>query len=390
MLPHTMISAPSPQSSTTSHSSTSPKRLIRKLRPLASLGSLSSRKSNRNLPTAITLQAGQQRSSESGRFRRHSSHTCLPRAGPDQDDLRSLRAVVEGQKRSEISSLTPRVSSLRDMPSGIEGVDTRSTQRPFQEHALQGHNQISKSMLDGRTSTAIDCVPDDPVETMLSDDEDSDDGVATPTSHQDQDSINNHGTYRSVEGDSASASAVIDWDAEPSAESMQRSTPMHAVVTQDDDTEADSHRPRLVVQPAPDPRFSVRSLSDWDNRVFPWNTDVTQAREEMSRSRSSTAFSDRRKSAWDSLFQDLARDDGVNHKRMTGFSTRAPEEWDALFEDKRADPRASLFSRRAPADWDACLDQDGLVHHGDSSSDGYQLSQRSDRATKMARDISVS
>ncbi|CAO1625065.1 unnamed protein product [Jaminaea pallidilutea] len=117
-------------------------------------------------------------------------------------------------------------------------------------------------------------------------------------------------------------------------------------------------------------RFSVRRMSGWDAELFnaisssnaagaaAANKDGPSRPLPHSRSRSTTVFSDRRKSAWDGLFCSNTGEDDTNQSGDDNNNNDDDNNDDSL-NDVDISSRA-IFSMRSPAEWDAALRERGI------------------------------
>lgn len=124
---------------------------------------------------------------------------------------------------------------------------------------------------------------------------------------------------------------------------------------------------RAQAQAQAEARFSVRRMSGWDAELFKAvsssnaagaavsNKDGSSRPSPHSRSRSTTVFSDRRKSAWDGLFCSNTGKDDTN---QSGDDNNNNNNDDSL-KDVDISSRA-IFSMRSPAEWDAALRERGI------------------------------
>lgn len=131
----------------------------------------------------------------------------------------------------------------------------------------------------------------------------------------------------------------------------------------------DTAQARAQAQAQAEARFSVRRMSGWDAELFnaisssnaagaaASNKDGPSRPLPHSRSRSTTVFSDRRKSAWDGLFCSNTGEDDTNQSGDDNNNNNIPN--DDSLNDVDISSRA-IFSMRSPAEWDAALRERGI------------------------------
>ncbi|CAO1629922.1 unnamed protein product [Parajaminaea phylloscopi] len=424
-------------------------KIKRRLRPLASLNSLRLRKSSQDLGASSRSEDSSSRSlaPTHGRHRRHSSFAVRRRAGPDQDDMDELRAVVGNNSSPEKGSVPLRTSSLGEQPSSSSAAAASSSSMEpttwsqassspvssTRELASRGRatgergggqdsyfagktiRLLQPSDFAGRRSASRQSAGNDSVETLktsVANDAERSTPSLDMADHSDASSPTT--TETDIDVDPAlrfSARRGSAWDAGI----------MSRLSTAKGSVDPEAARTMLDMMSGDRARFSVRSLSDWDSGVFLAATKAAKAasptglsfadqatgqnHQAMQRSRSSTVFSDRRKSGWDAMFGlhsqgagDLARSlddaDGVhgnpvsaestalNDKRITVFSMREPQHWDASLGHSKdvigidagggltaSHPKtAALFSWREPQDWDARLFKESLSQDSNRAS----------------------
>lgn len=322
---------------------TSPKnKLVEKLRPRASIGKLRTRKSSGDI-TGLLKRSGSERSDSSSHSQASSSqqHTPPPKFNHKRrhSSFGALRQVLRP---------SPDLDDMRELQSAIADQNERASSSSSSSPAPA---PTLATMSDGRRPGKPQTIK------VLQPSDFSRAPRAAPAAPGDVDADSTDST--SV--DNASATSTVGTSpTEPSFISPESSSDTSSRATAD--TSMDSFE--TSSRDRSSSLFSNRPLSAWDSKVLANQLNATIARQEAH-------FSTRPLDGWDSrLLPLLARNDGALAKELR-FSMRPDDGWDARLFPGGSSARErtdTTFSDRRISAWDGMLSSDAASGRGRSAT----------------------